>query len=777
MSLEYFNKFTTDGLVALVDFKNPATFQVDSSTWKVKSFTGDPNVYMYENLSVSEGSLYLSDNSIGGVIVKNRDTMPKAGYTISIKCTPQPGKYIYNDNQSVMLYYTETNKLNMMLAPVLCRASGFYVSAIEIDTSNNLVLYELSSNHDYSLMYLTIDGSVITTKYEYSAGAVNTFFYSYTFGTSKWYNGYKYLTCNAGYVKFGDVVYNDKNFSVHTNSTYMPGYNGDLDIDPSGFMYRVASNAHYVKKIPLEGVITDTISFGTGSATSASTGVNSPRGIALGTNYVFVSDTGNHRIMVLNKNDLTYVTHFGSVGTGDDNFNSPDRIYYKNGYLYIADRNNYKIKVYDETTFNYVKSISLPYLPSFVAINSEGNYLAIADYTSNGYFSVIDLSTDNILFTNNVNNVVGGPGKYKSYGCWAIDSKNENIYSFDRNTYQIIIEPSTFTVLSTETMTSMPNYRDVVLEDNILYGTYVDYGGAQKYDTSTKTSLYISNTKGSAPGEWGSTYYFDVDSSFLYVPDYTNHRIQILNKSDLSFVSTYGQYGTSDNSTNFYRPYCVTIDNSIFYVCDYGNNKIKIYTDNLMTYYGNFSITSPKKITFDDTYLYIFSSYLTISKYLKTDNSLVLSKTYDYSGFFPNLSYSNGTYIANIFLQNDKLYIMSPYSLYIADANTLEIEFLFGPRHICNLLDTPVYDSLYIDMIIQEDSSSFKFYVNGLESETTYLNPSSVPYRFDNIDKIDLGYLRSMYSNGNKYEYIAYYNREKTFEEHKRDYRNIMLRP
>ena len=75
------------------------------------------------------------------------------------------------------------------------------------------------------------------------------------------------------------------------------------------------------------------------------------------TGQIFIADTNNHRIQVLNK-DLTYSHSFGKKGSSPEQFNQPYDVTFDNeGYLYVADRNNHCIKKFTSTG-QYISTFS-----------------------------------------------------------------------------------------------------------------------------------------------------------------------------------------------------------------------------------------------------------------------------------------------------------------------------------------------------------------------------------------------------------------------------------
>ena len=75
------------------------------------------------------------------------------------------------------------------------------------------------------------------------------------------------------------------------------------------------------------------------------------------TGQIFIADTGNHRIQVLNK-DLTYSHSFGKQGSSPEQFKHPYDVTFDNeGYLYVVVINNHCIKKFTSTG-QYISTFS-----------------------------------------------------------------------------------------------------------------------------------------------------------------------------------------------------------------------------------------------------------------------------------------------------------------------------------------------------------------------------------------------------------------------------------
>ena len=67
-------------------------------------------------------------------------------------------------------------------------------------------------------------------------------------------------------------------------------------------------------------------------------------------------------------------------------------------------------------------------------------------------------------------------------------------------------------------------------------------------------------------------------SNKIYVTEYNNHRVQILNE-DLTYCSTFGSKGSDDGQ--FKRPYDISFDSTgNVYVADTGNHRVEVFTAN-----------------------------------------------------------------------------------------------------------------------------------------------------------------------------------------------------
>ena len=74
--------------------------------------------------------------------------------------------------------------------------------------------------------------------------------------------------------------------------------------------------------------------------------LNDPSGITTNGTHIFVADTSNNRIQILDMNG-TYAGQFGASGTGDGQFSTPRGITTNGTHIFVADTSNNRIQVFE----------------------------------------------------------------------------------------------------------------------------------------------------------------------------------------------------------------------------------------------------------------------------------------------------------------------------------------------------------------------------------------------------------------------------------------------
>ena len=111
----------------------------------------------------------------------------------------------------------------------------------------------------------------------------------------------------------------------------------------------LVTDDHRLQKLTFEGDCVKSV--GSSEKGNGPLQFHSPKGITVHptTGQIFIADTWNHRIQVLN-NDLTYSHSFGQYGSSPEQLRHPWDVTIDNeGYLYVADFNNNCIKKFTST--------------------------------------------------------------------------------------------------------------------------------------------------------------------------------------------------------------------------------------------------------------------------------------------------------------------------------------------------------------------------------------------------------------------------------------------
>lgn len=117
-----------------------------------------------------------------------------------------------------------------------------------------------------------------------------------------------------------------------------------------GSVYVVLSDQHRVEVRlgPAHGLAWGSVGSGPGR-------FSWPSGIAIASDLVFVTDTGNHRVQVFRR-DGTYVTQFGTMGSGPGQFQRPGGIAAApDGSIYVSDPDNHRV-----TRWGYAPTAASP---------------------------------------------------------------------------------------------------------------------------------------------------------------------------------------------------------------------------------------------------------------------------------------------------------------------------------------------------------------------------------------------------------------------------------
>ena len=167
---------------------------------------------------------------------------------------------------------------------------------------------------------------------------------------------------------------------------------------------------------------------------------SSPVGITVHptTGQIFIADSDNHRIQVLNK-DLTYSHSFGKRGSSPEQFQFPGDVTFDNeGYLYVVDSLNHCIKKFTSTG-QYISTFSSEgsnpgQIKYPISIIIDNNLLYVSEY-GNNRISIFDT---NGCFIHCFGKRGSGEGEFDSPCGITVDSLG-NLYVSDTHNNRLVV--------------------------------------------------------------------------------------------------------------------------------------------------------------------------------------------------------------------------------------------------------------------------------------------------------------------------------------------------
>jgi sugar lactone lactonase YvrE len=265
-----------------------------------------------------------------------------------------------------------------------------------------------------------------------------------------------------------------------------------------------------------------------------------PFGISITSNDVlYISDTNNNRIVVLDLTSRTNISIIGSgPGSNSSQFNNPYGLFIKDTSLYVIDYNNYRVQksLLNGSNPSTVPGISTSNSPFYLYVDNDDNiYLSdtfnnrvlFFPYNSTNFTTVAGNSTPGSL-----NNQLNKP-----FGVFV--NQNGTIYIADYGNHRIMkwFSGATFGILTAgsgtcgSTSTQLCYPAQILVDTNeYMYISELTNVRITRWAPNSTFGVCIAACTGligTAANQlnWPSSIAFDSNGS-LYVNDRTNHRIQ-----------------------------------------------------------------------------------------------------------------------------------------------------------------------------------------------------------------------------------------------------------
>ncbi|MFH1493147.1 MAG: NHL repeat-containing protein [Candidatus Omnitrophota bacterium] len=281
-----------------------------------------------------------------------------------------------------------------------------------------------------------------------------------------------------------------------------------------------------------------------------------PSGIAVKGDYLYVSDTYNHRIQALkiaSDASLSFGFTFGKKGKEKGEFSNPQGLLVKGDYLYVSDSANRRIQVLKinsdgmltaEFTFGREGKGNGEFLwPQKLAVKDD--YLYVSDGQSrpeeNHRIQALKINSDGSLSPEFVFGKEGkGKGEFNT-PC-GLATKGDYLYVSDA-------------------------------ENNRMQALKINNNGRLSF-------AFTFGKKGGGKGEFFTPKGLAVKGNNLYVCDKINSYIQILSIAEdgrLSFLSEIGGPRGGGRLGNLDGPEDIAIKDDYIFVVDYYNNRVQVF--------------------------------------------------------------------------------------------------------------------------------------------------------------------------------------------------------
>ncbi len=370
--------------------------------------------------------------------------------------------------------------------------------------------------------------------------------------------------------------------------------------DGAGNVWTGGGGNHRVQVFDSAGNYLNTIGE-TGVPGSDNSHFSGPLHIAIDTSdHLYVTDTGNHRVQILDvSNPLspTYIATIGVTGeSGSDtaHLSSPAGVAVDSSYIYVADTYNHRIQLFHRSTKTYADTVGSGWgttnsqfnTPSDVAVDAEGK-IYVADcintrvqlFNSSGVYmhtygtTGVPYLTDNYHYSWPSGVAVGASGsiyvteeqgrrllKLSATGepRWSVGEPG--VGGDDNGHFQGPADVVLDRTGRVYVVDSWNNRVQVFRSDGVYHSTLgTGWGGG---------SYQFRNPRGATIDSGGN----------IYIADTRNHRVQVYSSARV-YVATLGVTGVPGaSSSHFNEPYDVAVDSAgTIYVVDHGNHRVQVF--------------------------------------------------------------------------------------------------------------------------------------------------------------------------------------------------------
>ena len=259
-----------------------------------------------------------------------------------------------------------------------------------------------------------------------------------------------------------------------------------------------------------------------------------PVGVAVDDRKIYIADRGNSRIVVFDKNTRQVFKTFGSHGSGEGQFNQMNEVAVDDRYLYVTDRLNHRIQVFEKKDCSYFNEFGSKgrrpgQFNQPVGIYLDASSIYITDH-ENHRIQIFDKRTLKVLGT------IGVPGNedgnfFKPTGI-VVDKDRIYVAEWGNNRIQIFDKTSRKFLAKIDNDALPPGESLKRPHGIAVTKTHIYVGGVANsclfiFDKKTLKLVARIGSLGTKPGQIRQLHGFHIDGNLLYMPEYSNNRVQV----------------------------------------------------------------------------------------------------------------------------------------------------------------------------------------------------------------------------------------------------------
>jgi hypothetical protein len=307
------------------------------------------------------------------------------------------------------------------------------------------------------------------------------------------------------------------------------------------------------------------------------------------TDYLYVSDSANHTVQIFDPQNH-FIGKFGQNGAGNGDLNYPRGIAINGtGYVYVAEQGNHRVTIFTQTG-EYVNDFGSSGTGNGqfqtiygVSINDTGQVF-VSDFDSFSSFARVQSFNQLGEFEKNIGSYGSGEEDFGQPNGMSFNQTGELfVADFYRNRIKVFTGNGEFIRQFGRDSLSGSNPAEFwtpgdVAVNSTGYVFIADRDNNRIQILSPDGDFFGSfGEYGSEPGKFDGPSGIAINGSdYLYITDIYNTRVQIFSPTN-QFVAEFGEYG-ADNG-QFDTPVKIAVNSTGFvYVSDSNLNRIQIFT-------------------------------------------------------------------------------------------------------------------------------------------------------------------------------------------------------